>query len=256
MLEDWVGIEQGRRLPGLRLVLLRGLPSPWSLAARALFDFKGIEFQKVYRAPSDLPGALESWTGQASFPAAMLGDERPRTGWSEILLLAERLRPEPRLLPGEPHRRALVFGLAHELCGEMGLAWCRRLIGLEPRLREALDEPGVARFRHLYGSSPSERRSATRRIVEVLGLLADTLREQRAAGYEFLVGSGPSAADLYWATFSNMVSLLPDEKLPLSPEVRRGFSTTDPVLLRAVAPELLEHRDMIYERYLRLPVQV
>jgi hypothetical protein len=98
-LDDWVSIEEGRKLPGLRLVLLRGLPSPWSLAAKAIFEFKGIEFQRVYRAPADPPEALETWTGQASFPAAVHEDERPRTSWSEILLLAERLRPEPRLLP-------------------------------------------------------------------------------------------------------------------------------------------------------------
>ena len=90
----WVSLGEGRRLPRLRLVLLRGLPSPWSLAAKAVFDFKGIDFQKVYRAPSDPEDALERWTGQASFPAAMLDDERPRTGWSEILILAERLRIE------------------------------------------------------------------------------------------------------------------------------------------------------------------
>jgi glutathione S-transferase len=255
-LDDWVGIEGARELPGLRLVLLRGLPSPWSLAAKAVFEFKGIDFQRVYRAPTDPPQALESWTGQASFPAAMHEDERPRTGWSEILLLAERLRPEPRLLPEDPHERALVFGLAHELCGEMGLGWCRRLIGLEPRLRDDPEDPGVVGFQQRYGSSPAERSSAKNRVVEVLGLLARILREQRAKGSEFLVGSGPSAADLYWATFSNMVSLLPPEKLPLQEGVRRGFSTTDPELLEALAPELIVHRDMIHERYLRLPVEV
>jgi hypothetical protein len=53
-----------------------------------------------------------------------------------------------------------------------------------------------------------------------------------------------------------MVSLLPQEKLPLRESVRRGFSTTDPVLLEAVAPELIAHRDAIYQRYLRLPVEV
>ena len=82
-MDDWVSIEEGWKLPGLRLVLLRGLPSPWSLAAKAIFEFKGIEFQRVYRAPTDAPEALEAWTGQASFPAAMHEDERPRTSWSD-----------------------------------------------------------------------------------------------------------------------------------------------------------------------------
>jgi glutathione S-transferase len=253
---DWVSLEEGRELPGLRLILLRGLPSPWSLAAKAVFDFKGIGFQRVRRAGSDAADALEAWTGQASFPAAMLDDERPRTSWSEILLLAERLQPEPRLLPPDPRERALVFGLAHELCGEMGLAWCRRLMGLEPRLRDDPDDAGVVAFQHRYGSSPAERASAKQRVIDVLGLLASTLREQQRAGHEFLVGTAPSAADLYWATFSNMVSLLPDEKLPVAAGVRQGFSTTDPEILDAIAPELIAHRDAFYQRYLPLPVEV
>src|SRR5499426_2575422 len=129
--QTWVGIAEARALPGLRLLVLRGAPSPWSMAARAIFDLKRIPHQKVFVAPGDAPGALLEWTGQTSFPAAMYGDERPRTGWAEILLLAERLAPEPPLLPADPEERAVVFGIAHEICGELGLAWCRRLLGIE-----------------------------------------------------------------------------------------------------------------------------
>jgi glutathione S-transferase len=93
-------------------------------------------------------------------------------------------------------------------------------------------------------------------VIDVLGMLASTLREQQRAGREFLVGTAPSAADLYWATFSNMVSLLPDEKLPVAAGVRQGFSTTDPEILDAIAPELIAHRDAFYQRYLPLPVEV
>ena len=149
---EWVGIAEARKLRGLRLVLLRGLPSPWSLAARALFELKRIPFAKVYSAPGDSPGALLEWTGQTSYPAALYDDERPRTGWAEILLLAERLGPEPPLLPSDPDERAVAFGLAHEICGEMGLAWCRRLLAIEARRQEAPDDPRLGTFQRKYGS--------------------------------------------------------------------------------------------------------
>jgi hypothetical protein len=122
-----VGIEAARALPGLRLIALQGVPSPWSQAAKAILHVKGIPYTLVHRTKEDAPDALETWTGQASFPASMFEDERPRSGWAEILLLAERLAPKPALVPAEPAQRAFCFGVAHEICGEMGLGWCRRL---------------------------------------------------------------------------------------------------------------------------------
>jgi len=253
---EWVGISEARNLGGLRLVLLRGLPSPWSLAARAVFELKRVPFAKVYCAPGDPPGALLEWTGQTSYPAALYDGERPRTGWAEILLLAERLGPEPPLLPSDPDERALVFGLAHEICGEMGLAWCRRLLGIEARMEEAPDDPQLGIFQRKYGSGEEGFASARSRVVEVLRMLGDRLQAQREAGRAFLVGSSLSAADLYWATFSNMVTLLPPEKLPLPEPIRAAFATDDLEIARALTPALLRHRDWIYERYLKLPVEL
>ncbi len=254
--DGWVGIEEGRKLSGLRLVLLRGFPSPWSLAARAIFEMKRIPFAKVWRAPGDAPDALLAWTGQASYPAAMLGDERPRTGWAEILLLAEHLAPEPPLLPSDPGERAIVFGLAHEICGEMGLAWCRRLLAIERRMEQAPDDPGIASFLRRYGSGEAGFAGARSRVIEVLRMLGDRLQAQRDAGRAFLVGSSLSAADVYWATFSSMVALLPPEKLPLPEPIRAAFATDDAEIARALTPALLRHRDWVYERYLKLPVEV
>ena len=60
--------------------------------------------------PSDAPGALQSVTGQASYPAVLYENEPPRSGWAEILLLAERLAPEPALVPADAEERARFFG--------------------------------------------------------------------------------------------------------------------------------------------------
>ena len=254
--DGWVGIEEGRELPGLRLVLLRGVPSPWSLAARAILELKRIPFTKVWRAPGDPPDALRAWTGQSSYPAAMLAGERPRTGWAEILILAEQIAPEPALLPSDPGERAIVFGVAHEICGEMGLAWCRRLLGIERRMEEAPDDPRVADFLYRYGSGEEGFAVAKARVIEVLRMLSDRREAQREAGRAFLVGSALSAADVYWATFSPMVALPPPEKLPLPEPMRAAFATDDAEIARAITPALLRHRDWIYDRYLKLPIEV
>ena len=48
-MSDWTGIREARDLPGLRLVLLRGFPSPWSPAARGIFELKKVPFIKVHQ---------------------------------------------------------------------------------------------------------------------------------------------------------------------------------------------------------------
>ena len=255
-MSEWVSIADARELPGLRLVLLRGLPSPWSVAARAIFELERVPLLKVYRSEQDTTNALREWTGQDSFPAAMYEDERPRSGWAEILLLAERLGAEPRLIPDDPYDRAFMFGLAHEICGEMGLAWSRRLMGLAARLRTDPRDPGVLEFARKYGASSDEMKRATGRVVDILRLLAVQLRRQQDAGREFLVGETLTAADIYWATFCNLISPLPDDQMPLAAEVRKGFTSDDPQVRLALDPLLIEHRDRIYQGYLQLPVEL
>ena len=74
---DWVSLEDGRKQSGLRLVMLRGLPSPWSQAARGILDVKKVPFVRVTREESDAPSALQDWTHQNSYPAAMYDDDIP-----------------------------------------------------------------------------------------------------------------------------------------------------------------------------------
>ena len=175
----FVGIQEARDLPGLRLVLLRGLPSPWSQAAKGILEIKKIPYTRVTRTRDDPSDALEDWTGQTSFPAAMLDDEPPRTGWAEILLLAERLEPAPPLIPADPAARALCFGLAHEICGEMGLGWCRRLMAIDAGLAANPDNPISKMLGDKYGYGPAAAAAAPGRVVDVLRLLSKRLTEQR-----------------------------------------------------------------------------
>jgi glutathione S-transferase len=253
---DWLSLREARDEPGLRLVLLRGFPSPWSQAARAIFELKQVPFLKVERAARDSPGSLLEWTGQDSLPVAAYDAERPRAGWAEILLLAERLGPSPPLIPADPEQRAWMFGLAHEILGEMGLVWCRRLLGLAPRLRDCPTDPEVVAYGYKYGSGPAEVGSAAQRVGDVLKLLAQQLRRQREAGREFLVGDALSAVDVYWAVSANLFSPLPEPLLPLPDGVREHVLREAEPLRGALDPVLVEHQHAIHRRFLRLPVEL
>ena len=254
--DGWLGIAEARARSGLRLVLLRGLPSPWSLAARHLFEAQDIAFVKVQSVGDDERQLLVDWTGQDGYPVAVYEDERPRSGWAEILHLAERLSARPALIPSDPRDRVLMFGLAQEILGELGLAWCRRLIGLRPHFETRPDDPEVQSYRRKYGSSGQECDKAARRTAEVLRLLSDQLRRQHELGREFLVGPGLSAVDFYWAATSHLFAPLADPLLPL-PDALRASLTSESVPLRAALSDvLLAHRDSIYRRFVPLPVEI
>ncbi|MEN8183644.1 MAG: hypothetical protein ABFS46_14035 [Myxococcota bacterium] len=81
-MSGWIGIREARERAGLRLVLLRGFPSPWSQAARAIFEIKRVPFLAVQTASDDPPGSLLEWTGQDGYPVAVYEAERPRAAWA------------------------------------------------------------------------------------------------------------------------------------------------------------------------------
>jgi hypothetical protein len=112
-----VDLETARKASGLRLVVLADVPSPWSQAAKAIIELKGIDAVAVRMPLNDV--AVRSWTGVHNAPVALYEDEPPRSGWAEILALAERLQPEPALIPREPRERTLMHGLSHELMIEL-----------------------------------------------------------------------------------------------------------------------------------------
>ena len=250
-----VGIAEARTLPGLRLLVIQGVPSPWSQAAKAILRVKSIPHTLVHRLPSDPAGALEDWTGQASFPVAMHEQERPRAGWAEILLLAERLAPAPGLVPAEPAARAFFFGVAHEICGEMGLGWCRRLESVAAGMKRTPPDPIARWLGRKYGYSPETAALAPGRVRDVLVLLGELLAESQARGGSYLLGSELGALDLYWATFCNLVSPLPANLLPIPEAMRPLFTSPDPAIHELVEKSgLLAHRDRIYREQLELPV--
>jgi len=253
-MSEFVSIAEGQKQSGLRLVLLRGLPSPWGQAARGIFRVKGLDYTAVSPGRDDALEALEAWTGQTSYPAAMYENEAPRSGWAEILLLAERLAPKPALIPADARQRALLFGVAHEICGEMGLGWARRLVAVDTGLRA---DPGNAISKMLgdkYGYREDSAVEAPGRVIATLRMLTGLLAESHAAGGRYLLGTELSAVDIYWATFCNLVRPLPPEQLAMPEALRPMFTANDDATLEALDPTLLEHRDMMYAEHLELPV--
>ncbi|MBW2425732.1 MAG: hypothetical protein JRG86_15915 [Deltaproteobacteria bacterium] len=251
--------EEALDLPGLRLVLTAGVPGPWGEAAKSIFHVKGIEYTRVRQRGGEPNEALLAWTGHANAPQAILDDEPARTGWAEILMLAERLAPSPALVPGDERERALAFGLAFEICGEDGLGWNRRLQLLQPlmSLPDDRGNPALAVGRRLglrYGYSEAGAARANERVIAILRLLSEQLESQRAAGSEYLVGSALSAVDLYWSTFAAMIRPLPPESCPMPESLRMQYGSLTPEIEAALDPALLAHRDRIYERHLELPL--
>jgi glutathione S-transferase len=253
---EYVSEEEAITRRGLRMVVVGQVPSPWSEAAKGILHVKGISWTAV-RLAYDSP-ALKEWAGQRSGPVAVYDDEPPRSGWAEILLLAERLAPSPALLPADAADRALVFGLAHEICGEQGLGWSRRLQLVEAGLRsEGGFAPKVAAYiGKKYGYTPQAGQAAAARVTQLLNMLAARLKAQHAAGSDYYVGAGLTAVDIYAATVLALLRPLPQDVCAMDPATRAAFETTDPATDAALDEVLLRHREMMYRRHLELPLSL
>jgi glutathione S-transferase len=258
-MEEWIDVAEARRRGGLRLVSVRGVPSPWSEAVKAMLRVKKLPYVRVALQPGGPNREIVEWTGQNSAPVLAYEDEKPRTGWAEILLLLERLAPEPRLLPPEPGERALVLGLLHEIAGELGFGWCRRNDGVHQgvsRLPPGPVRDGAEGFGRKYGYRSEEAPLYARRVREILALFTERLKSQRARGSRFLHGDELGALDLYWAAFAALQQPLSEAECPMEAGMRAFYTMRDPAQ-RAPGDEiLLEHRDFIYRTYLELPVRL
>lgn len=253
---EYVSVQEAMARPGLRMVVVGGVPSGWSEAAKGILHVKGLPWAAVRLDYGD--AALPAWAGQRSGPVAVYAAERPRAGWAEILLLAERLAPAPALLPADAAERAQVFGLAHEICGEAGLGWARRLQLVHSGLTGGGGFPEVVAhyLGKKYGYRPESGAAMGPRVVAILGMLAARLAAQERAGSRYYVGDRLTAADLYSATFMAMFAPLSPEQCPMEPSMRAVFTTLDAPTAAALDPILLAHRDFVYARHLELPLRL
>jgi glutathione S-transferase len=269
---DYIPISEARRMSGLRIVLgAFAVPGPWHEACKGVFYVKGLDYMPVRssnQGASDLQigmdgsqSELVAWTAQSSAPVVVWNDERPRSLWNDQLYLAERLQPEPSLIPAQGEDRVRMFGLANELMGEGGLLYNKRHFMAAPQQLESLpeDSAGRALFSFLgrkYGYTPQALAGATRRVVEILDMFDAQLALQRAKGRRYLIGDQLSALDIYWATSCGFLDPMSEDRCPMYTEFRSPllYGTPNAEIGSALTKELWAHRDFIYEAHLQLPI--
>ena len=257
---EYISVDEARKLSGLRVVLSPGVPGPWSEAAKGILYVKKIPYVRVRQEIGGENKALKEWSAQATAPVFAWNDEPPRSTWIEQLFLAERLQPNPHLIPANIEDRALMFGYCNELCGQHGFGLSKRLLLLHSTLGNPnADERSRTFSSYLgtkYGYNAPEAEAASGRCAEILRFLNTRLEQQRAKGSKFFIGNQLSALDIYWAAFAALVQPLPNEQCPMPQSFRTLYTNTDPVIQAAVTPLLLEHRDFIYRQYLELPIDL
>ena len=252
-MRDYVDTEAGRKARGLRVTIVRGVPSPWGEAVKGLLHVKGIDWQPVSFDSQD--AAQTAWTGEVSAPTALYEDEAPRATVRKILELAEQLQPEPALLPLETDARAQVLEMGDALLGRGGLAWSRRLqlvhMGMSS---EGGFAGGVAVYlAEKYGYDAAQGETYGPQVIELLRRFSHILRD---SGGPYLCGAELSAADIQLACVLALFAPLPDDVCAMHPKARASFETLDAATRDALAPNLLAHRDHMYARHLETPLQL
>jgi glutathione S-transferase len=257
---NYISFEQAQQEAGLRMIVVKGLPSPWGEAAKGLFHIKQLTWAATYHDPSSRE--MSAWSGSRSAPVDIYNDEQPLASWLDILLLAERLAPEPALLPTEPEQRESAIALCEKICGEMGLGWSRRLDSVHKGLNgKSLAEGGYPQpiagyLAKKYGYDKSQADTYGQRTIELLTLLTDTLKKQQETGSKYYSGNRISAIDIYSATFMACFKPLPEEQCAMHQPIRSVFAALDEKTKVALDPVLLDHRDYIYNNYLVLPLSL
>src|SRR6202161_1279090 len=250
----YISVADAIPRPGLRMIVVGGVPSPWGEAAKGLLHIKRIDWAAVRLVYAS--EALNEWAGERSGPVAIYDNEKPRTRWNDILLLAERLSPEPALLPNDPAERAFAFELAHEIVGEDGLAWSRRLDLIHAGLQNSGGFPErVSKYlAKKYGYSPAAGAAAASRGAGLLKMLAGPACAHHRAASRYYVGEAPTAVDVYSAACMAMFCPLPEAQCKMDAATRAAFANRDPQIEAALDPIVLAHRDMMYAQHLELPL--
>lgn len=250
---EYQEINQVIAAEGLRIILLRGYPSPWGQAAKAMMEYKALDYKVGALVAGAENTAVVDWSGVNSAPVVAWNNEAPINRWDDILMLLERLAPEKPLIPEDLVLRAQFFGLAYAICGELGFGWNRRLDGMHTGAQIGRD-PGL--YGKKYGYNERDGKQAAQRSINFLHHLTNLLRYQHENGSDYLIGDALTAVDFYWAAFSNLAVIQSPEDCPLDPAIRPMFERVAPEVSAAVDPILIEHRNRIMHALFKIPMEL
>lgn len=253
---DFAEFDEAKDRPGLRVAVVGGVPSPWSESVKGFLHIKGVDWT-AFRMDLANP-EMRDWIGGRSAPALRIDDAPPLTGWVEILLALERRYPEPRLLPETPAERATALGFSHELVGEDGLAWSRRLQMIHGGLtgQGGFSEPVSQYLAPKYGYDELTGAGAKPRVIALLDFFSNRLEAQAEAGSDYLIGDGLTAPDVYLTAVMALLVPLPEEICAMRPSTRAAFESVDAETGAAITQTLLSHRDRMFERHLVTPLSL
>ena len=241
---------------GLRLVLVEGYPSPWGHAVKAMMEYKNLIYRTgAQKAGEDNPELIK-WAGVNSGPVVAWDLGPPLNRWNDILFLLERLNPEKNLIPDDGTLRVQCMGFSHEICGELGLGWNRRLSMFRPIVESSEMPDGFMNMADKWGYNQFDVEMAEERSVTILKTLAEQLKLQKTRGSKYFLGNSVTAVDFYWAAFSNLCELMPPSRCPVSPERRPLFENVSNIIKNELDPCLMEHRDRIMDEYFVVPMDL
>ncbi|MSP42328.1 MAG: hypothetical protein EXR08_03030 [Alphaproteobacteria bacterium] len=253
---QFVSPEELIKSDGLRIVVVKGGPSPWGQAAKAMMEYKGLTLKAALWQGGGANEEIVNWSGANSAPVVAWNKEKPIDRWDDILFLIERLAPQKPLLPESREERVQIMGLSHEICGRQGLGWNRRLSMFAPALSSGKAPEPMIKMGEKYGFSPEEAAQGDNRVIATLNLLTKRLKAQQAAGSMYFVGQNISPVDFYWAAFSCIIDLPPNEICPVPDAMRPMFSRISDGVRAAIDPVLLTHRDRIMKAHFKIPMEM
>lgn len=251
---DYISVEEARHLSGLRLVLTAGVPGPWGEAAKAMVNYKGIDWVAARQDAAAENAALREWTGQESAPVFAWEDLPPVCNWLDQVALLDRIKPENPLLPTPPGKRAEAIGLAGLIAGPGGFGWQRRLAMIAPMVSTDPLPAQVRGFAERYGYSEQALAQSQEHFSAICSALDERLKAQQGKGSPFFVGDTVSAVDFYWACFLGMVRPLPREVNPMPDWAWGIYDAREPEVKVLITDHLTAHRDMMYRDFITLPL--
>ncbi len=251
---EYVDVAAARGMDGLRVAFVRGVPSPWGMAAKAMFEHHDIPFVAVEQKGGEENPELVEWTRHRNGPVVIYNDEPPRVRWHEIMTLAERLGSGPSLVPVDIKNRMQMVGIVSELADEGGLVWQARMGMLHAGYKAQGDAVLRTPMFVEYGYTQEAFEASLIRMNDIIGMLTDQVHAQRKAGSQYLVGDSLTAADLYWAFFSQPFRVSSPEINPMN-ETTRAMWEAGGKQWANLDAALFEQRDFIFDKHIKTPME-